>query len=169
MKWIDSDYWNNIDVPPNEVLENQVIDTNTVTYSNIFQERIIIGLTTLMNQEFKTPIVFDEHKGNQSFLIMNQNEGLVSYLSNAEHREFNLTIQYRLKQPSYGHSVNTLNAVSLKMERLRKLIFTNRTLNNGADWFDAKIESVEYLKDEEENNFILSNAEFVCSSIILGS
>tara|TARA_R100000231_G_scaffold47622_1_gene40824 strand:+ start:305 stop:814 length:510 start_codon:yes stop_codon:yes gene_type:complete len=169
MKWIDSDYWNNIDVPPNEVLDNQVVNTTALTYSNIIHEKIIIGLTNLLNQEFKTPVLFDEHKGNQSFLLMDQSDSLVAYLSNAEHREFSLTVQYRLKQPSYGHSVNTLNAVSLKMERLRKLIFTNRTLNNGADWFDARIESVEYLKDEEDDNFILSDAEFVCSSIILGS
>jgi len=111
MKWIDSDYWNNIDVPYNEVLDNQVVNTTALTYSNVIHEKIIISLTNLLNQEFKTPVLFDEHKGNQSFLLMDQSDSLVAYLSNAEHREFSLTVQYRLKQPSYGHSVNTLNAL----------------------------------------------------------
>tara|TARA_R100000655_G_scaffold49158_1_gene86671 strand:+ start:102 stop:611 length:510 start_codon:yes stop_codon:yes gene_type:complete len=169
MKWIDSDYWNNVDVPWSELLTEQIITNDALTYENVYHERIIKELTKLLNNEFKTPVLYDNHKGNQSFLISNLSESLEDYLSNAEHRDFSLTIQYRLRQPNYGHSVNTLNQVSLKMERLRKLIFTNRNLNNGSTWFNAKIDSVEYLRDDEENNFIFSDAEFVCSSIILGS
>ena len=169
MKWIDSDYWNNVDVPWSELLTEQVITNNPLTYENVINDRVVKELTKLLNNEFKVPVVYDEHKGNQSFLIHNLSESIVNYLSNAEHRDFSVTIQYRLKQPNYGTSFNTLNQVILRMERLRKLIFTNRTLNNGATWFDARIDSVEYLRDEEENNFIFSDAEFVCSSIILGS
>ena len=40
-----------------------------ITYENVFYDRVITSFHNLIAEEFKIQIYYDEHKGNQSFLI----------------------------------------------------------------------------------------------------
>jgi hypothetical protein len=133
-------------------------------FTNIFFDNIIQSLASVVNGEFSIPIYYDEHKGNQSFLIIPESDTLVEQLSSGVHREYNISISYQLKFGSH-YTKNTLKQVSGIMERLKRLIFENETYDSGSIWINAKIESIEYERDEDDESVFRGIAIFSCNNI----
>ena len=40
-----------------------------ITYTNVIYDNVIDSLNTLISDEFSIPVRYDDHTGNQSFLI----------------------------------------------------------------------------------------------------
>ena len=131
-------------------------------FTNILFTNILEPLATLINGEFNTAIYYDEHRGNSSFLISPQSDSLVTQLSYGTQREYDIEINYEVKFGG-AYNKNSIKQVSGMMERLKRLINSNTSFEN--KWFDARISSIEYERDEDDQSLIKSIAIFNCQNI----
>ena len=132
-------------------------------FKNIIFDEIIENVATIINSEFNVPVYYNEHKGNQSFLITPESDNLVTRLSTGAQREYILSISFELKSGG-EYTKNNLKQVSHTMERLKKLVYNNSSYSNGSEWFDANITSIEYLRDDDEPNILRGIATFNCQN-----
>tara|TARA_R100000664_G_C2732925_1_gene123090 strand:- start:363 stop:782 length:420 start_codon:yes stop_codon:yes gene_type:complete len=134
-----------------------------ITYENVVYDRVIESLYALLGNEFGIPIRFDEHKGNQSFLITPNEDELIELISNGQTRQYNIIINYQVVSgSSYGRK--QIKQVTEIAERVKRLIHNN-TAYSPSDvykWHDGKVENINYSQLEE----VLSvNMEFTCISL----
>lgn len=134
-----------------------------IEYDNIIFDEIMETLVSLINDEFDMPVYFNEHKGNQSFLIAPESDNLVTRMSAGSQREYNISINYELK---FGgeYTKNNLKQVSQVMERLKRLINNNSSSANGSKWFNANITDIQYVRDEDESNILKAVSTFNCQN-----
>jgi membrane-bound lytic murein transglycosylase MltF len=85
-------------------------------------------------------------------------------MSTGVQREFNVNILYQIKQGG-SYTKDVFKQVSNNVERLKRLIFNNSSYNNGSTWFDAKITTVNYERDEDDNSIFKANINFNCQNI----
>lgn len=133
-------------------------------YENIVYERIIDPLHSIIADEFQIPVYFDEHKGNQSFMIMPVENTLVEILSGngAEEREHTIEISYELKSGGqYGK--NGFRKVSNTTEHLKKILQDNVNKTNA--WFNGSCEGIEYGRDEDDPSILTSQITFNASTL----
>ena len=135
-----------------------------ITFSNTIYDDIMETLTKLINDEFGISVFYDEHKPPQSFLIIPQNDELVTNLSSGIHREYNIEINYQLKIGGQ-YNKNNMKQVSNIMERLKRLVYNNSSYSSGATWFDANITSIEYERDEDDQTLLRGLGIFNCNNI----
>ncbi len=133
-------------------------------YTNTIYDKIMESLASIINAEFNIPVYYDEHRGNQSFLFIPAADSLVSHLQSGIEREYTIEIEYELKTGG-AYNKNDLKQVSNIMERLKRLVFNNMSYDNGDTWFDAGLENIEYLRDEDGKNVLKSIATFNCTNI----
>ena len=135
-----------------------------ITFSNTIYDDIMETLTKLINDEFGISVFYDEHKPPQSFLIIPQNDELVTNLSSGIHREYNIEINYQLKIGGQ-YNKNNMKQVTNILERLKRLIHNNNSYSSGSVWFDANISSIEYERDEEDDSLLRGIGIFNCQNI----
>jgi len=135
-----------------------------IDYTNTINDKIMETLANLINAEFSIPIYYDEHRGNQSFLLIPTSDNLITHLQSGIEREYSIEIEYELKTAGV-YNKNDLKQVSNIMERLKRLVFNNMSADNGDTWFDAGLENIEYLRDEDNQNVLKSIASFNCTNI----
>ena len=135
-----------------------------ITFTNIYHDNIISTLSTVLSDEFPIPTYLDEHRGNHSFLVTPESDSLITKMSSGVQREFNIAIEYRVKKGGQ-YNKNDFKQITNVMERLRRLIHNNSSYNNGLTWFDAVIDSIEYIRDEDDPSILTSTATFNCQHI----
>ena len=70
-----------------------------IEFENIYKDRVIDTIQKLLKQNLSSiPIMFDEHRGQESFLIVPEADAFVDYASNVHIREFTTTINYQLRK-----------------------------------------------------------------------
>ena len=111
-----------------------------ITYTNVIQDNVIDSLNTLLSDEFSVPIYYDEHKGNQSFLLMPSEDSAVSFTNNSSTRSYSFEVSYELVSGGTYHK-NKLKQVTEIAERVKRLIHNNSSYSpSSADkWIDARI------------------------------
>tara|TARA_R100001443_G_scaffold26888_1_gene40218 strand:+ start:2336 stop:2758 length:423 start_codon:yes stop_codon:yes gene_type:complete len=135
-----------------------------ITFVNIIFDEILEKLSSIINNEFNIPVYYDEHKGNQSFLLIPDSDEIVTNISGGMQRQYNITIDYELKSGG-SYTKNTIKQVSNIMERLKRLVYNEKIQSTGAEWFDAQITSVEYERDEDDQTLIKGKAIFNCQNM----
>ena len=135
-----------------------------ITFSNTIYDDIMETLTKLINDEFGISVFYDEHKPPQSFLIIPQNDELVTNLSSGIHREYNIEINYQLKIGGQYNKNNMKQETNI-LERLKRLIHNNNSYSSGSVWFDATISSIEYERDENDETLLRGVGTFNCQNI----
>ena len=135
-----------------------------ITFTNTIYDDVMESLATLINNEFAIPVHYDEHRGNQSFLLVPESDTLVTYMSSGAQREYDILINYQLK---FGgqYNKNNIKQVSNVMERLKRLILNNVSYSNGEKWFDANISNIEYEIDEDDPTLLRGIGTFNCQNI----
>tara|TARA_R100000687_G_scaffold63933_2_gene51958 strand:- start:1194 stop:1706 length:513 start_codon:yes stop_codon:yes gene_type:complete len=135
-----------------------------VLYENIVWERIIDPLHSIIADEFKIPIYFDEHKGNQSFVIIPTEDNLVGLLSgnSGQEREHIVEITYQLKSGGV-YSESSLKKISNISEHLKRILQNNA--NKYDAWFNGQCTSIEYVRDEDDPSILTSAITFEASTL----
>ena len=136
-----------------------------ITYENIIHDRIMDGLQTLLANEFNIPVYYDEHRGNQSFLLTPSSDAIDEYGQNFQSRAYEVEINYQLKTGGQ-FTKNSIKQVSNTAERVKRLIFNNAAYSpsDSYKWHDGNIESIEYERDEEALDLINAVISFSCTS-----
>ena len=135
-----------------------------ITFTNIIFDDIIENLAKLINDEFNIPVHYDEHKGVQSFLLTGLSDDFVTNLSTGVQREYAVEVNYQLKIGGQ-YTKNNIKQVSNVMERFKRLVFNNKILSNGSEWFDAQVSSINYEQNEDDETLLNGIANFTCQNI----
>ena len=136
-----------------------------ITYTNVIQDNVIDSLNTLLSDEFSVPIYYDEHKGNQSFLLTPAADELNEFGNNFQARDYVVEIVYQLKLGG-TYTKNSIKQVSNIAERVKRLIYNNATYSPSSvyKWHDGNIDSIEYNRDEDSPDLITAVMNFNCTS-----
>lgn len=135
-----------------------------ITFTNIIFDEIIENLAKLINDEFNISVHYDEHKGVQSFLLTGLSDDFVTNLSTGVQREYSVEVNYQLKIGGQ-YTKNNIKQVSNVMERFKRLVFNNKILSNGSEWFDAQVSSINYEQNEDDETLLNGIANFTCQNI----
>tara|TARA_R110002096_G_scaffold315474_1_gene509763 strand:- start:58 stop:477 length:420 start_codon:yes stop_codon:yes gene_type:complete len=135
-----------------------------ITYTNTIYDKIIENLATIINNEFSISVYYDEHRGNNSFLLIPESDVLIEHLSSGISREYSIIIEYQIKSGG-TYNKNSFKQVSNIMERLKRLVFNNISYSSGTSWFDGRITDIDYNRDEDDNTLLNGVATFVCNNI----
>ena len=135
-----------------------------VTYENVVYDRVISSLHTLIADEFSIPILFDEHEGNQSFLITPVSDSLMDFAANSQTRAYAVEISYQV-QSSGDYTKNVVKQITEMTERLKRLLYNNSAYSpsDSYKWHDGRVQSIEYSRNEDDNSIINSVTGFECT------
>jgi len=136
-----------------------------ITFENVIFDRVIDNLNSIIANEFGIQIFYDEHQGNQSFLLQPVTDEVLDTLSHGQIREVTVNIQYELDL-SNNITKNSFKQVMSITERLKRLLFNNNTHSvSGENQFrNGSVGSVEY---EQEDDKIRSITTFTCQTLEL--
>ena len=136
-----------------------------ITFENVIFDRVIDNLNSIIANEFGIQIFYDEHQGNQSFLLQPATDEVLDTLSHGQIREVTVNIQYELDL-SNNITKNSFKQVMSITERLKRLLFNNNTYSvSGENQFrNGSVGSVEY---EQEDDKIRSITTFTCQTLEL--
>ena len=135
-----------------------------ITYENVIYDRVIDSLHSLIADEFSIPINFDEHEGNQSFLIMPGDDTLTEYAANSQTRTYSVDVSYQIIS-SGNYTRNIVKQVTEMTERLKRLLFNNSAYSpsDSYKWHDGRVQSISYSRNEDDDSLIGSITSFECS------
>jgi hypothetical protein len=136
-----------------------------ITYENVIYDRVIDSLHGLIANEFNIPIYFDEHEGNQSFLITPESDENLDTLAGGQTRSVVINISYELDS-SGNYTKNNVKQVTEVVERLKRLLHNNNTYTvSGENKFrNGIIESINY---EREDDLSRGVTTFSCQTMEL--
>ena len=136
-----------------------------ITFENVIFDRVLDNINDIIANEFGIQIFYDEHKGNQSFLLQPVSDEILDTLSSGQIREVTISIQYELDL-SNKINRNSFKQVMMITERLKRLLFNNNTYSvSGTNQFrNGSVESVIY---EQEDDKIRSTTTFSCQTLEL--
>ena len=139
-----------------------------ITYENVIFDRVIDSLQTIIADEFNIQVYFDEHEGNQSFLITPAEDELEDSLTSGQIRHYTVSIEYQL-QSAGNYTKNSMKQVSAITERMKRLLYNNRnyTVSGTTQIYNGIVESIVYERDEEDQSILRSNMSFTCATMEL--
>ncbi len=136
-----------------------------ITYENVIYDRVIDSLHSIIANEFNIPICYDEHKDNQSFLIVPDNDENLDTLAGGQVREVTVDISYELNSAG-DYTKNSVKQVTEVVERLKRLLHNNKTYSvSGTNKFRNGI--IQNIKYEREDNFSRGITTFSCQTMEL--
>ena len=138
-----------------------------IEFENIYKDRVIDTSQKLLKQNLSSiPIMFDEHRGQESFLVVPEADAFVDYASNVHIREFTTTINYQLRKGGEYTKENQLNRLTMIAEVVKRLLFDNRNyeIGNITNWYGGIVSSVEYTRDEEDETISNVIITFQCNT-----
>ena len=92
-----------------------------ITYENVIFDRCLESIHLLIANEFNSPIYFDKHEGNHSFLITPVEDVLEESLASGQIRNATTQISYELKAGG-NYTKNSVKQISEITERLKRLL-----------------------------------------------
>tara|TARA_R110001606_G_scaffold375220_1_gene533413 strand:+ start:567 stop:989 length:423 start_codon:yes stop_codon:yes gene_type:complete len=122
-----------------------------ITYENVIYDRVIDSLHSLIANEFSIPIYFDNHDGNQSFLITPDVDSNIDTLATGQIREVTVNISYELNDPG-NYTKNNIKQVTEIKERLKRLLHNNKTYyaDSGENKYrNGIVQSINYEREDD--------------------
>lgn len=127
-----------------------------ITYANKI-DVVLQGIEDLLETEFSFPVSYDDHRGNESILLIPVADELLDYNSASQTREYTVNVEYELVQNgemNYDH-------LTKRAERIKRLLTNNST--NGTKWYNGRNESIEYQQDDDEADKKRAVITFSCN------
>ncbi len=137
-----------------------------ITFENIYKNRVIDNIQKLLKENLSSiPVLYDQHRGQESFLIVPESDSFVDYASNVHIREFSTSINYQLRKGGEYTKDNQLNRLTMVAEIVKRILFDNRNLesDNVSQWYSGQVSSVEYTRDEDDETISNAIITFQCN------
>lgn len=129
-----------------------------VTFENIFKTRVLDNIQKLIKQTIPSvPLFYDEHKGQESFLIRPASDTFTDYASNAHIRTYTTEISFQVHSGSEFSRDRDVQRLTDKAELVKRIFFNNRDLADA--WFNAVVTDIVYERDTDDTElerFILT-------------
>ena len=137
-----------------------------ITFENIYKDRVIDNIQKLLKENLSSiPVLYDQHRGQESFLIVPESDSFVDYASNVHIREFSTSINYQLRKGGEYTKDNQLNRLTMVAEIVKRILFDNRNLesDNVSQWYSGQVLSVEYTRNEDDETISNAIITFQCN------
>lgn len=137
-----------------------------ITFENIYKNRVIDNIQKLLKENLSSiPVLYDQHRGQESFLIVPESDSFVDFASNVHIREFSTSINYQLRKGGEYTKDNQLNRLTMVAEIVKRILFDNRNLesDNVSQWYSGQVSSVEYTRDEDDETISNAIITFQCN------
>lgn len=137
-----------------------------ITFENIYKNRVIDNIQKLLKENLSSiPVLYDQHRGQESFLIVPESDSFVDFASNVHIREFSTSINYQLRKGGEYTKDNQLNRLTMVAEIVKRILFDNRNLesDNISQWYSGQVSSVEYTRDEDDETISNAIITFQCN------
>jgi len=124
-----------------------------VEFENIFKTRVLDNVHKLIKQTIPSvPLFYDEHKGQESFLIRPVSDTFVDYASNAHIRTYITEISFEIHSGSEFTRDKDVQRLTDKAELVKRIFFNNRDLEalEVTEWFNAKVTDIVYERDTDD-------------------
>ena len=121
-----------------------------ITYENEIHTAIDKIASLLSTEMTGIPLSFDEHRGNQSLLIVPDGDSVVEIMSNGQVREYTILISYELATTGH-YSENNFKQISNVVEHIKRLFAPDNNSSVTDYFFDAVVQSVDYGREESVN------------------
>jgi len=124
-----------------------------VTFENIYKDRVLNNIQKLIKQTIPSvPLYYDEHRGQESFLLRPQSDNFIDYASNAHIRQYETLISFQIISGSDYTRDKDIQRLTDVAELVKRIFFDNRDLGdtNITDWYNAKVTNIAYERDEED-------------------
>lgn len=124
-----------------------------VEFENIFKGRVLDNIQKLIKQTIPSvPLYYDEHKGQESFLIIPVSDTFVDYASNAHIRTYTTQISFEVHSGSEFTRHHDVQRLTDKAELVKRIFFNNRDLEalGIKEWFNGRVTDIIYERDEED-------------------
>jgi len=137
-----------------------------ITFTNVIYDRVIDNLHSIIADEFGIQIFYDEHQGNQSFLLQPLSDELNEQIHTGMVRDYTILISYQVDFAG-NYTKESFRQVSLVAERFKRLLYNNRNYNvSGArQFYNAVIDSTVYERDEDNEDLLRANMTAVVSAM----
>ena len=137
-----------------------------ITFNNVIYDRVIDNLHSIIANEFGIQIFYDDHKGNQSFLIQPISDDLNEEINTGMVRDYTILISYQVEFAGY-YTKDSFRQVSLVAERLKRLMYNNRNFSESGvrQFYNAVIDSTVYERDEDNPDLLRANMTAVVSAM----
>jgi len=123
-----------------------------VEFENIFKGRVLDNIQKLIKQTIPSvPLYYDEHKGQESFLIIPVSDTFIDYASNAHIRTYTTQISFEVHSGSEFTRHHDVQRLTDKAELVKRIFFNNRDLEALGinEWFNGRVTDIIYERDEE--------------------
>tara|TARA_R100000458_G_C8189809_1_gene183879 strand:+ start:220 stop:651 length:432 start_codon:yes stop_codon:yes gene_type:complete len=137
-----------------------------ITFTNVIYDRVIDNLHSIIANEFGIQIFYDEHQGNQSFLLQPISDELNEQLTTGSVRDYTISISYQVDLAGH-YTKESFKQVSLVAERMKRLIYNNRnySVSGTRQFYNAVIDSTVYERDEDNTDLLRANMTAVVSAM----
>ena len=137
-----------------------------ITFKNVIYDRVIDNLHSIIANEFGIQIFYDDHKGNQSFLIQPISDDLNEEINTGMVRDYTILISYQVDFAG-NYTKESFRQVSLVAERLKRLMYNNRNFSESGvrQFYNAVIDSTVYERDEDNSDLLRANMTAVVSAM----
>tara|TARA_R100000329_G_scaffold149787_2_gene141141 strand:+ start:255 stop:695 length:441 start_codon:yes stop_codon:yes gene_type:complete len=125
-----------------------------ITFENIYKERVLDNIQKLIKQSIPSiPLYYDEHKGQESFLIRPVSDVFIDYASNAHVRTYTTQISFQIHTGSDFTKDRDIKRLTDIAELVKRIFFDNRDLEalEVTQWYNARIIEITYERDEEDS------------------
>ena len=124
-----------------------------VEFENIFKGRVLDNIQKLIKQTLpNVPLYYDEHKGQESFLIIPVSDTFIDYASNAHIRTYTTEISFQIHSGAEFTKRHDVQRLTDKAELVKRIFFNNRDLEalGIKEWFNGRVTDIIYQRDEED-------------------
>jgi len=124
-----------------------------VEFTNIYKEKVLDNIQKLIKQTIPSiPLYYDEHRGQESFLVRPISDTFIDYASNAHIRQYITEISFEIHSGSEFTRNHDVQRLTDKAELVKRIFFDNRDLEllNVNQWFNAKVTDIVYERDTED-------------------
>lgn len=124
-----------------------------VIFENIYKNRVLDNIQKLIKQTIPSvPLYYDEHRGQESFLLRPLSDTFIDYASNAHVRQYETLISFQIISGSDYTRDKDIKRLTDVAELVKRIFFNNRGLEalNLTEWYNAKVTDIIYERDEED-------------------
>jgi|SRR6056300_568809 len=124
-----------------------------VIFENVYKNRVLDNIQKLIKQTIPSvPLYYDEHRGQESFLLRPLSDTFIDYASNAHVRRYETLISFQIISGSDYTRDKDIQRLTDVAELVKRIFFNNRGLEalNLTEWYNAKVTDIIYERDEED-------------------
>ena len=110
-------------------------------------------------------MLYDEHRGQESILIVPGVDTFVDFNSNAHIRQYSTIISYQLQRGTDFNKQSHIDRLTSIAEILKRLLYDNNNyeVSNINQWYGGNVSSVEYERDEDNPEIARAILTFECN------